>query len=285
MNIFINDKPAEIALDTEKTLGDVMTGIELWISPTGNRIQRICVNDRDIEGDALTEAFSLGIQDIDRLDVFIRSWRELAAEALEVLRETCGVLGEASFGERGPIYEAWTESAAARFLESDISDLWNLARRTMSGEGLLPSELALIIEERLREIADPWQEINNSGSRVEIVVSRMEEFPLDMQTGKDRRASETVQLFSQIGEKLFRVFFIYKSEGLSMETFLIGDLPARVFIEEFNAALRELSLAYESRDTVLAGDIAEYELAPRLLKFFATLKNMTKLDTLVLFAS
>ena len=68
-----------------------------------------------------------------------------------------------------------------------------------------------------------------------------------------------------------------------METFVIDGLPARVFIEEFNAAPRELSEAYENRDTVLAGDIAEYELAPRLLKFFATLKNMAKLDTLVLF--
>jgi hypothetical protein len=285
MNIFINEKPAEIALDTEKTLADVMTGIELWISPTGNRIQRICVDDRDIAGDALAEAFALDIKDIGKLDVFIRSWRELAAEALGILHETCGFFGKAAFDERGPIFEAWRESAAARFLQSDIPDVWGLANRAMSGEGLLFSELALIVEERLREIVDPWQEINEAGSQVEMVAARMEEFPLDMQTGKDRRAAETVQLFSQIGEKLFRVFFIYKSEGLSMETFLIGDLPARVFIEEFNAALRELSLAYESRDTVLAGDIAEYELAPRLLTFFATLKNMAKLGTLVLFAS
>jgi len=285
MNIFINDKPAEIALDTEKTLADVMTGIELWISPTGNRIHRISIDDRDISGDALAEAFALDIKDIGKLDVFIRSWRELAAEALGILHETCGLFAKAAFDERGPIFEAWTGSAAARFLKSDIPDIWALANRAMSGEGLLSSDLALIAEERLREIADPWQEINNCGAHVEMVARRMEEFPLDMQTGKDKRAAETVQLFSQIGEKLFRVFFIYTSEGLSMETFLIGDLPARVFIEEFNAALRELSLAYESRDTVLAGDIAEYELAPRLLRFFATLKSMAKLGTLVLFTS
>ena len=284
MNIFINEKPAEISLDTERTLGDVMTGLELWISPTGNRIQRICVDGKDIGGDALTEAFCLDIQDIGRLDVYIRSWRELAAEALGILHETCGLFGNAPFDERVQIFEAWTGSAASRFLKSDIPDISNLADRAMSGEGLLPSDLALVVEERLSEIADPWQEINRVGAQVEITAARMEEFSLDMQTGKDRRAAETVQLFSQIGEKLFRVFFIYKSEGLSMETFVIGDLPARVFIEEFNAALRELSLAYENRDTVLAGDIAEYELAPRLLKFYATLKNMAKLDTLVLFA-
>ena len=285
MKIFINDKPAEIALDTEKTLGDVMTGIEQWISPTGNRIQRICIDDRDIEGDALTEAFGLDIKDIGKLDIYIRSWREFAAEALGTLRDYCEISGKSAFDERRQIFEAWTRSAAVRFLKTDIPDIWGLANRAMSGEGLLPAELALIVEERLREIADPWEEINKAGSQVEIVAARMEEFSLDMQTGKDRRAAETVQLFSQIGEKLFRVFFIYRSEGLSMDTFVIDDLPARVFIEEFNAALRELSLAYENRDTVLAGDIAEYELAPRLLKFFATLKNMAKLDTLVLFAS
>ena len=284
MNIFINEKPAEIALDTEKTLADVMTGLELWISPTGNRIQRICIDDRDVEGDALTEAFCLDIEDIGKLDVFIRSWRELAAEALGVLYETCGLLGKAAFEERGPIFGDWTESAAARFLKSDIPDIFSLAVRAMSGEGLLPSDLALIVEERLREIVDPWQEINGCGPQVQLIAARMEEFPLDMQTGKDRRAAETIQLFSQIGEKLFRVFFIYKSEGLSLETLEIDGLPARIFIEEFNTALRELSLAYENRDTVLAGDIAEYELAPRLLKFFAALKSMAKLDTLVLFA-
>jgi hypothetical protein len=45
-------------------------------------------------------------------------------------------------------------------------------------------------------------------------------------------------------------------------------------MEEFNAALSELSAAYENRDTVLVGDISEYELAPRLSKFFSALKNI-----------
>jgi hypothetical protein len=61
-----------------------------------------------------------------------------------------------------------------------------------------------------------------------------------------------------------------------MESLVIDDIPARTFMEEFNAALIELTSAYENRDTVLAGDIAEYELAPRLIKFFAAIKNITK---------
>jgi hypothetical protein len=45
-------------------------------------------------------------------------------------------------------------------------------------------------------------------------------------------------------------------------------------VEEFNSTLKELFSAYENRDTVLVGDIAEYELAPRLLKLFSAMKNI-----------
>jgi hypothetical protein len=97
-----------------------------------------------------------------------------------------------------------------------------------------------------------------------------------MQTGKDLRAAETIQFFSEIAAKLFRILFIYKSEGLPIETFIIDERPAQRFIEDFNIALRELSGAYENQDTVLAGDIAEYELAPQLLIFFTAMKNIAK---------
>jgi hypothetical protein len=108
-----------------------------------------------------------------------------------------------------------------------------------------------------------------------MVAERMEELPLDIQTGKNQRAAETVQLFSGVSAKLFRIFFMFKSEGLSADTFFIDDLSARMFIDELNAVLSELSTAYENRDTVLVGDLAEYELSPRLLKFFSALKNFS----------
>jgi len=104
---------------------------------------------------------------------------------------------------------------------------------------------------------------------------------LDMQTGKDLRAAETLQLFSQMAQKLFRIIYIHKTEGLSLETMTIDSLSVQTFFEEFNSALSELSEAYESRDTVLAGDIAEYELAPRFLKLYSFLKNTCQASPLV----
>jgi len=277
MNISINDRPADITLDTEKTLGDVLSGIEMWLSPTGNRIQGISVNGQILGEDTLPASFGRDIKDIKKLDITVSSYRELAGEALGDLLETCTLYEDAAFTERPRIAEAWEKSVAARFLRTDISDMYDLAGRTLCGEGLSAQDLSIIINERLREIAGPVREICGCEELIKTVAARMEELPLDMQTGKDQRAAETIQLFSRTGEKLFRIFFILKSEGLSLDTFVIDELPGRTFIEEFNAALNELSAAYENRDTVLVGDLSEYELAPRLLKFFSALKNYPEL--------
>ena len=277
MNICINDKPADITLDKEKTLGDVLSGIEMWISPSGNRIQGISVNGQVLGEDTLPNAFDRDIKDIKKLDISVSSYRELAEEALGALGEICTLYANVPFDERPQIAAAWENSAAVRFMRTDISDMYDLASRTFCGEGFSAQDLFILINERLREIAGPGMEVAGCEALVKNIVTRMEELPLDMQTGKDQRAAETIQLFSRIGEKLFRIFFILKSEGLSLDTFMIDGLVARNFMEEFKAALSELSAAYENRDTVLVGDLSEYELAPRLLKFFSALKNYSEL--------
>jgi len=276
MDISINHKPADITLDTEKTLGEVLSGIEAWISPTRNRIRRISADGEVLEDETLAEAFSRDINDIKKLDIVVTPWRDLAAEALEVLLDTCKFYMDAPFSGRAQVNARWEESAAARFMASDISDLYNLAGATLLGEGLSASDLCILIEERLREISDPRQETTACETLVKTIAERMGELPLDIQTGKDQRAAETVQLFARTGEKLFRILFVLELEGLSLDNFIIDTFPARVFIDEFNVALKELSAAFENRDTVLVGDIAEYELSPRLLKFYEALRNITE---------
>ena len=274
MNIFINNKQAEITLETEKNLGQVMSGLEQWISPTGNRIHNISINGQTVPDEHLQKVFSTEIKEIERLDVSICSWRELAAEALEHLHDTCSMYEDAVFDERKNIFNDWENSYAARFFASDIPDFYRLAANTLSGEGFTAADLKNLIEERLREIVDPEKETQTCETLVKQIAARMEELPLDIQTGKDERASETIRLFSQLGEKLFRIFFVYKSAGLSSDAFTVDDQSFREFMDGFNSALRELSGAYQNQDTVLIGDTAEYELAPQLLKFFSALKNI-----------
>ena len=64
---------------------------------------------------------------------------------------------------------------------------------------------------------------------------------------------------------------------LKAEGFLVGEIkvagtPMAEYLTEFGAALKELLAAYEQRDAVLVGDLAEYELAPRLRDLYAAMR-------------
>jgi hypothetical protein len=265
VNILINGKKADITLDTEKTLGDVLAGLETWISSTGGRLQTVSVDGKAQDEAALAASFGRDVGDIQTLAIEATSYRELASQALASLRETCACFEAAAFAERTEIVDAWHKSAAARFLQAEPSGVFELAACAFRGEGLAVQDLARAIDERLRELAAPAVELAACAQAVETASTQMEELPLNIQTGKDAEAALAIQLFSSVCEKLFRLFVIFQSEGAT----------PNFSVEELNATLVELSVAYENNDTVLVGDIAEYDLAPRLRAFYAALDGAT----------
>jgi hypothetical protein len=273
MEISINGSPADITLEKEKTIGDILSGLDQWLEGNGGRLSGLLIDGQKIEPDGLGEIFGRSPEGIGSLDLIVSSWGELAVEALRTLREICGVWGTLPFDSREETRKRWEDSAAAAFLAFEIPDIYEFAGRSLAGEGLSPENLSLLVTERLQELEDPREEINRTGDLVSAVAGRLEDLPLDIQTGKDGRAAETMQLFSRIAEKLFRLLFILKVSGFSQESLIIDGKNAKDFMAEFNSALKELNAAYENRDAVLIGDLAEYELAPRLIKFFTALKD------------
>jgi hypothetical protein len=154
-----------------------------------------------------------------------------------------------------------------------MRDLYILAAGSFSGEGMEIQELQKIIRERLREIEDPRREIAALGPLVRTAAGRLEDLPLDIQTGKDGRAAETVQLFSTAAGKLLRLLGLLKLEGYSPETLTVDGVPIFKYVEEFESVLKDLAAAYEAKDAVLVGDLAEYELAPRFLKLYSAFSS------------
>jgi hypothetical protein len=270
MNITIDGKPADIALEKEKTLGEVLGGIGEWLAGSGYSLCGLRINGEALGADALAGSFDLALEGIDTLDIETAGLPALMAEALVALQETLGDYENAPFEERRRIEQGWTASPAASFLAEHIPDIAGFAARTFQGEGPAPAALASLAEERLRELRDPLPE--GLEALVESTARRLEDLPLDIQTGKDSRAAETVQIFSAITEKLLRTGSLLKLEGLIADTIDVDGMPFSAFIDDFSAALKELLAAYETKDAVLVGDLAEYELAPRLRALYAALK-------------
>jgi len=85
------------------------------------------------------------------------------------------------------------------------------------------------------------------------LVPALGEVSVQVQTGRDREAMATVTGLSDAIQRLLPLVALLPPDGARAR--LIVDL---------NAPLRGLAAALEAKDTVLIGDLAEYEVAPRL---------------------
>jgi hypothetical protein len=272
MNITINGKPADITLEAEKTVGQILTGLDQWLNGSGHRLSGVTIDGKTADSGSLADIFSRELDHIGTIDIHVSALMELMAEALINLRRDIEDYEQAGFEAKKEFHKEWQKSPEALFLSEQIPEIYEWADKSFTGEGVSPGELLNLAEERLRELQDPAGELNKAEPLIQAIVRRLEDLPLDIQTGKDGRAVETVQLFSNIAEKIFRLFNLMKAEGYDTASLTVENIPVSDYIDEFGAALKEILAAYETRDAVLVGDLAEYELAPRFSNLYAAIR-------------
>jgi hypothetical protein len=273
MEILINGQDAGITLENEKTIGDLLAGIENWLDGTGSRISGVILDAEPLHIEDIPIAFERELSALQSIDIHISSLRNLALEALMGAKFALEASEDASFEEKRTIRVDFESSAAASFLKERLGDIAKSVDSSLAGEGLSPTDALRLVEERMRELEDPKREILNCNMLASEIVSRLEDLPLDLQTGKDKRALETMRLFSHITEKLLRLLSLLKQTGFEIDAIAIDSVPLARFIDDFTNALNELLAAYEAKDTVLTGDLAEYEMAPRLVSLYSALKD------------
>jgi hypothetical protein len=271
MRIFLDGETADITLENEKTLGEVLAGLEDWLLGMGRHLSGVVIDGKRVAAGAIPGICGKNVEDTDSLNLITSSWTELAAEALCSLRGDAEEYAAADFAGKADFAKQWKESPQGLYLEERFPDLRAAALQTFGGGSPGPGELAALAEERLRELGDPLGEIRALGGVTEEITRRLEDLPLDIQTGKDGRAAETMRLFTGVTEKIFRLLALLQAEGYAGPELTVDGAPAKDFIARFNAAIGDLLAAYESKDIVLVGDMAEYELAPRLRSLYAAL--------------
>lgn len=281
MNIRIDGKPADITLESEKTVGEVLAGIQDWLETSGLVISGLELDGASRGSAALDGAFTQPLEGISSINVITSTWGELMMEALAGLKGDLEFYGGLSPEEQEACRRRWNDSVQALFLQNNAPELHEAVRKTL--EGNFPASGALALAgERIRELENPHGEAAAVRPLAEEVAARLADLPLDMQTGKDSRAAETISLFSTLTEKLFRLVFLFGRRGVKIESIEVssmegngtGTVSLKSYIEEFSAALREFIAAWENSDTVLVGDLAEYELSPRLPVLAAALEGI-----------
>ena len=298
MDISINGEKADIILENEKTVGDILTGLDKWLSAPGAagnkkpalRLSGLVIDGRTIGAETLESSFALDLATIQKIDITVSSLHELLYAMLMETREAVQTWGNIDYADRRKFAENWGKSPAMALLPEQYPEIADAVLKTISGEGPDAQVLTAVIDERLRELENPAAELGAMEKIIADTVQRLENLPLDMQTGNDRKALETIQIFTGVTEKIFRIFYILKTDNSpSLNVPLTvqfsdntadgndcggnSEIPIEKFFTDFNGALGEMLTAYEHKDIVLVGDMAEYEMAPRLRSFYTAMKK------------
>jgi len=268
MEIRINGRTANITIDNEKTVAQVMVGIEQWLSGSGHRLCGLTVDGQAADLSSMEDFFAKEIDTINTLDISTMSITELCVMCIINLLADIDEFDAIPFDGRNEFFTNWKEKPQAVFIHEQMPDLFSFFENTFLKGAFSSQTLRSITEERLREIQTPVDEFSSLRPLLEETCARLTDLPLDIQTGKDARAAQTIQIFSGITEKIFRVYMQLEIQGYIPRTAAEKNLTQQ--INEFNGAVKELLQAYEKNDTVLIGDLAEYEIAPRLRKLYDT---------------
>jgi len=268
MEIKINGQTADIKPENEKTIGELLASIDQWFLNLGQRLSGLSIDGKAIDTAHLDEVFARQINKVKTLDIYTSSESQLASEALEGLLSDIDEFDGMNFEEKGNYLAVWEKKAQGNFIKENMPELFSMCLDLFSYGGLSCQTLRSISEERLREVNDPLGEFTKIEPLVNETCVLLIDLPLDIQTGKDGRAAQTIQIFSGITEKILRI-----TRQLDLQGYLESS-DEEVFsrmINDFSNVLRELLDAYERHDTVLIGDLAEYEAAPRLQELYASI--------------
>jgi len=95
-------------------------------------------------------------------------------------------------------------------------------------------------------------------------VAPLLDVPVQLQTGKESAVMETINTFSMRLEDLYRLLPLLPITGMEPGQPVFASRPLADIPGVLSPVLEELLEALKNRDTILVGDLSEYELAPKI---------------------
>lgn len=291
MDIFINGESLNFTLEDEKQLGEVYDNVHNWLSDQGFLVLKAEEENRDLTGEEGHSWREKPLSEVKSVEFEVKSITDMSFEILQPLHQYLLLLVK---GIEQRNFEVLSDLADDfKTIETRLNQLFSSApekgknsdillfRSCIQESGIFEGEIknkdafdaALnltrgflsLVEERIREITAPREEFLNTIEELAKSIEPINEIPVLLQTGKDREAMRTVIQFTELSQKLIRLFPVLKvSEGFDMQQKLSSGESLEEFYEDLKTILLEVNEAFIAKDSVLIGDLLEYEVSPRL---------------------
>ncbi len=258
MILTINGEKIDVVLEDEKTLGDMLEGTERWLEGQGMSIVAIVVDGNNIAADEIESSYGLELANIRQLSLTTVSQNELYEEALANAMDRVEGTIQSESG-------SFEETPAGRLLAERDPEIFTSVTSYLQGqEGVEKPQVLRLLAARQREARAPLAALASLKGTLEVLADDLEALPLELQMGKDARAAATLLTCGEALGSLIRLVGAAKEWGLKLDEINIEDQSFPVFLDELLTTLKELIAARENGDGILVGDLAEYELAPRV---------------------
>jgi hypothetical protein len=276
MQILVNHEPLSYSLESEESLGEIVDGLATWLRDGEYAITGIQVDDRSLPIHDRTGWQDVDPEQVDTLHIEALPLTQVEHTTVSALADYCALLQRALREEHA---DALGELAAELpYVRTRLGELFpGVIRERGDGvlvdpeleKGNLPApeaasrlerEIAALIatlESRMREYSSPDSELMLTLGQLVACATALEEVPVQLQTGDEGSAMGAVILFTEYLSRIIRLLPMVSSPDVPVA-------EIRSFAKDITPYLQELQGAFEVHDSVLIGDLLEYELAPRL---------------------
>lgn len=155
----------------------------------------------------------------------------------------------------------------------------------VDGETVSPEKLDIIFSKKPNSVStielttmngdDVINLLHRIGERMTSQVEELIEIPVLLQTGDDAQVLAIIHEFAQNFESLCQSLPLLTAlTEKDISTSMIDGIPLEYYPTELTPLLGELVEAMKNMDTVLIGDISEYELAPKVKELARVLSSV-----------
>lgn len=111
------------------------------------------------------------------------------------------------------------------------------------------------------------------------LAQKMEQIPVELQNGKNLEASNSIKQLADAIDQFCRIATLASLFPQTFKDSVIENMNFADFFADFSPVLKDFEDALKNNDTVMIGDLAEYEICPRLLqisKFLTDIQSQKK---------
>lgn len=299
MRITVNGAPIALDVKESGSLGELLAGADDLIDRAGSVIVSLKVDGEEVDADGYARFAEMPSAGVSSVEIRAEDGAAIRVRALETLLELLAI-AKRSAQDRAPEESAAKElgdwpglragakdmrDAFAGLFAADELSFVQLFSDLLERAGDEPDKasrvelsaqadrIASVFGERLAELRRPAAEMLAAAALFDERAAELADLPVLLQTGKEDQAMKAVLYFIEIFNKVIRIIPELRRTGIDTASITVDGSAMPDFYGAFNGVLRQLTDAFEHKDAVLIGDLAEYEVLPRMRSFFAAMRE------------